>query len=251
MHTGWRLERTYLAGAGRDESRLEGLDVVWADPLNTSGHAALWADNGTGKTMITALRYALYLPHSRDFIRGDSDRSLAKLVRSRDVCHVVEQASRVVGGELQRVVVGMVAGWPDGGTKDLENPGRLQRLYYGWLTGADGPTIDDLPFRTDTGRWATRTQFANDVRAMLPPGGAGPPHPPGDNQGGWQRWLTAAGVDLDQVRFQTVMNASEGGVDRVMRFADSDAFVQWLIGATTASLSIPSNRGDSVMPLRP
>jgi len=29
-----------------------------------------------------------------DSIRGDSDRFLAKLVRSRDVCHVVEQGGR-------------------------------------------------------------------------------------------------------------------------------------------------------------
>src|SRR5690242_12135862 len=108
MQPGWRLERSFLAGAGLLESRLEGLDLRWSEPLEQTAHAALWADNGTGKTMITALRYALYLPHSRDFIRGDSDRSLAKLVRSRDVCHVVEQASRIVDGEVQRIVVGMV-----------------------------------------------------------------------------------------------------------------------------------------------
>jgi hypothetical protein len=82
MQTGWRLERTYLAGAGFPESRLEGLDINWADPLEPTGHAALWADNGAGKTTITALRFALYLPHSRDFIRGNSDRSLGKLVYS-------------------------------------------------------------------------------------------------------------------------------------------------------------------------
>ncbi|RAS64781.1 chromosome segregation ATPase [Lentzea atacamensis] len=238
MHTAWRLERTYLAGAGRDESRLEGLDIGWADPFDASGHAALWADNGTGKTMITALRYALYLPHSRDFIRGDSDRSLAKLVRSRDVCHVVEQVSRVVDGELQRVVVGMVAEWPDGGTRDLDNPGRLHRHFYGWQCGVAGPTIDDLPFRTQAGRWATRPQFISGVREILPRSGAGAPYAPSDHQGSWQRWLANAGIDLEQVRFQTIMNASEGGVDRVMRFADSDAFVRWLTGATMSSSTV-------------
>lgn len=90
IQTGWRVERTYLAGAGLAESRLEGLDITWSSPLESTGHAALWADNGTGKTMITALRYALYLPDSRDFIRGNSERSLAKPVRSGDGCHVVE-----------------------------------------------------------------------------------------------------------------------------------------------------------------
>ncbi|WP_326946919.1 hypothetical protein OG439_47760 [Amycolatopsis sp. NBC_01307] len=238
MHLGWRLERTYLAGAGLAESRLEGLDLVWSEPLDPTAHAALWADNGTGKTMITALRYALYLPDSRDFIRGDSDRSLAKLVRSRDVCHVVEQASRVVDGELQRVVVGMVAGWPGGGTQDLENPSRLHRMFYGWFTGEHGPTIDDLPFRTDIGRWATHAQFVDGVRAVLPPGGAAPPYPPSDHQRNWRRWLDVVGVDLDQIRFQAVMNAAEGGVDRVMRFTDSDAFVQWLIGATMPTSTV-------------
>ena len=89
MQTGWRLERTYLAGAGFPESRLEGLDINWSDPLDPTGHAALWADNGTRKTTITALRFALYLPHTRDFVRGDSDRSLARLVYSGNVCHVV------------------------------------------------------------------------------------------------------------------------------------------------------------------
>lgn len=34
------------------------------------------------------------------------------------------------------------------------------------------------------------------------------------------------------------MNASEGGVDRVMRFADSDAFVRWLIGATMPTSTV-------------
>jgi hypothetical protein len=238
MQTGWRLERTYLAGAGFPESRLEGLDINWADPLEPTGHAALWADNGAGKTTITALRFALYLPHTRDFIRGNSDRSLAKLVYSGDVCHVVEQATRVVDGEMQRIVVGMVADWPDGGTQDLDNPSRLDRVFYGWVANPLGPTIDDLPFRTSIGRWATRGQFVDALRALLPDGGALPPHPPSDHQGQWRRWLIAAGVDLEQVRFQTAMNASEGGVDRVMQFADSDAFARWLIGATTPTSTV-------------
>ncbi|MGH3500981.1 MAG: hypothetical protein ACRDQA_08815 [Nocardioidaceae bacterium] len=238
MQTGWRLERSYLAGAGFPESRLEGLDIDWSEPLDQTGHAALWADNGTGKTTITALRFAVYLPHPRDFIRGNSDRSLAKLVHSGDVCHIVEQATRVVDGELQRVVVGMVADWDDGGTQDLDNPSKLRRMFYGWVTGELGPTISDLPFRTNIGRRATRTQFVEAVRGLLPDGGALPPHPPSDHQTQWRKWLTAAGVDLDQVRFQAVMNASEGGVDSVMRFSDSDQFVQWLVGAITPTSTV-------------
>jgi hypothetical protein len=233
MQAGWRLERTYLAGAGYPESRLEGLDISWSDPAEPTGHAALWADNGTGKTTITALRFALYLPNIRDFVRGDSDRSLARLVYSGHVCHIVEQATRQVQGEQQRLVIGMVADWPDGGTQDLDNPSRLRRDFYGWVTGPQGPTISDLPFRTRAGRWATRAQFADAVRALAPSGGALPPHLTSDHQTQWQRWLTAAGVDLEQVRFQAAMNASEGGVDNVMRFADSDDFVKWLIGAIT------------------
>ncbi len=233
MQTGWRLERTYLAGAGFPESRLEGLDINWSDPLDPTGHAALWADNGTGKTTITALRFALYLPHTRDFVRGDSDRSLARLVYSGNVCHVVEQATRQVNGELQRIVIGMVADWPDGGTQDLANPSRLHREFYGWVTSPQGPTISDLPFRTGAGRWATRAQFVDAVRAIAPSGGALPPHLPSTHQTQWQQWLMAAGVDLEQIRFQAAMNASEGGVDHVMRFTDSDGFVKWLIGAIT------------------
>jgi hypothetical protein len=238
MQTGWRLERTYLAGAGFPEARLEGLDIHWSDPFAPTGHAALWADNGTGKTTITALRYAVYLPHARDFIRGESDRSLARLVYSGDVCHVVEQSTRVVDGELQRIVAGMVADWADGGTQDLANPSRLTRMFYGWVTGTRGPTIDDLPFRTSVGRWATRTQFVDALRGLLPEGGALPSFPPSDHQAAWKKWLTAAGVDLEQVRFQAVMNALEGGVERVMRFSDSDEFVRWLIGATTPTSTV-------------
>ncbi|HUZ55899.1 MAG TPA: hypothetical protein VMU94_25650 [Streptosporangiaceae bacterium] len=233
MQTGWRLERTYLAGAGYPESRLEGLDISWADPAEPTGHAALWADNGTGKTTITALRFALYLPNLRDFVRGDSDRSLARLIYSGNVCHVVEQATREVNGELQRIVMGMVADWPDGGTQNLDNPSRLQRDFYGWVTGPRGPAISDLPFRTASGRWATRAQFTDATRALAPGGGALPPHLPSDHQAQWQQWLMAAGIDLEQIRFQAAMNASEGGVDNVMRFADSDGFVKWLIGAIT------------------
>lgn len=233
MQTGWRLERTYLAGAGYPESRLEGLDINWSDPAEPTGHAALWADNGTGKTTITALRFALYLPNLRDFVRGDSDRSLARLVYSGNVCHVVEQATRQVNGEPQRIVIGMVADWPDGGTQNLDNPSRLHRDFYGWVTGPQGPTISDLPFRTQTGRWATRAQFADAVRTLAPGGGALPPHLPSDHQTQWQQWLMAAGIDLEQIRFQAAMNASEGGVDHVMRFTDSDDFVKWLIGAIT------------------
>jgi hypothetical protein len=233
MQTGWRLERTYLAGAGFPESRLEGLDVNWSEPLEPTGHAALWADNGTGKTTITALRFALYLPHPRDFVRGNSDRSLARLVYSGRVCHVVEQATRQVNGELQRIVAGMVAYWPEGGMQDLDNPSRLRREYYGWVTGPHGPSISDLPFRTSIGRWATRSQFVEAIRVIAPSGGALPPHLPSEHQTQWQLWLSAAGIDLEQIRFQAAMNASEGGVDHVMRFPDSDGFVKWLIGAIT------------------
>jgi hypothetical protein len=235
---GWRLERTYLAGAGMDEARLEGLDIAWSDEFDADGHAALWADNGTGKTTITALRYALYLPNTRDFIRGDSDRSLAKLVRSGEVCHVVEQATRMVHGERQRLVVGMVVSWADGGTQDLDNPAKLTRDFYGWLSGPDGRTIDDLPFRTDVGHWATHKQFVAAVRDVLPHGGAAAPYAPSDRQKHWQDWLVSAGVDLGQVRFQAIMNASEGGVDKVMRFSDSDAFVRWLVGATMPTSTV-------------
>ncbi|MCI4142260.1 hypothetical protein [Streptomyces sp. MMS20-AI2-20] len=249
MQTGWRLERTYLAGAGFPESRLEGLSINWSDPFEPTGHAALWADNGTGKTTITALRFGLYLPHARDFIRGESDRSLAKLVRSGDVCHVVEQATRVVGGELQRIVMGMVADWADGGTQDLDNPRKLQRDFYGWVTYGSGPTIEDLPFRTSVSRRATHTQFVEAVRGMLPTGGALPPHRPSDHQRAWGDWLAAAGVDVEQLRFQSDMNASEGGVDHVMRFPDSDACVRWLIGATTPTTTV-EQIGKSIEVLR-
>jgi hypothetical protein len=237
MQTGWRLERTYLAGAGYPESRLEGLDLRWSDPFEPSGHAALWADNGTGKTTVTALRFALYLPHSRDFVRGDSDRSLAKLVYSGRVCHVVEQATREVNGELQRLVVGMVAHW-DGGTQDLGNPSKLHRSFYGWVSGPQGPTIDDLPFRSSAGRWATSMQFTDAAREAAPRGGALPPFLPSGHQTQWGQWLAAADVDLTQMRFQAAMNGSEGGVDNVMRFADSDAFVQWLVGAITSTSTV-------------
>jgi len=249
MQTGWRLERTHLAGAGFPESRLEGLSINWSDPFEPTGHAALWADNGTGKTTITALRFGLYLPHARDFIRGESDRSLAKLVRSGDVCHVVEQATRVVDGELQRIVMGMVADWADGGTQDLDNPRKLQRDFYGWVTYGSGPTIEDLPFRTSIGRRATHAQFVEAVRGMLPNGGALPPHRPSDHQRTWGDWLAAAGIDVEQLRFQSDMNASEGGVDHVMRFPDSDACVRWLIGATTPTTTV-EQIGKSIEVLR-
>jgi hypothetical protein len=76
------------------------------------------------------------------------------------------------------------------------------------------------------------------VREVLPHGGAAAPYAASDHQEHWQEWLLSAGVDLDQVRFQTIMNASEGGVDKVMRFADSDAFVRWLIGATMPTSTV-------------
>jgi len=107
------------------------------------------------------------------------------------------------------MVIGMVADWPDGGTQDLDNPSRLHREFYGWVTSPQGPTISDLPFRTGVGRWATRAQFVDAVRAIAPTGGALPPHLPSTHQTQWQQWLMAAGVDLEQIRFQAAMNASE------------------------------------------
>lgn len=241
MLSGWRLERTFLTGAGQAESRLEGLDITWSDP-DQATHAALWADNGTGKTMITALRFALYLPGV--FIRGDSDRNLASLVTTGDVCHVVEQATRVVDGEVQRIVAGMIASWPDPGTQDLDNPGRLRRLFYGWLPGPDEPTIDDLPFRTDAGRWASAAQYLTSLRQLLPDGSTVPPHAPSEHHGRWREWLQGgAGIDVEQVKIQTEMNASEGGIDQVMKFTDSDAFIRWLIGATMPATTVAQITG--------
>ncbi len=245
MQVGWRLERTYLAGAGYPESRLEGLDIPWSDPFESSGHAALWADNGTGKSTITALRFALYLPHPREFVRGDSDRSLSKLIPPGRVCHVVEQATRVANGELQRLVAGMVASWQKG----RDNLETLKRHFYGWVTGPGGPTISELPFQTAAGRWATSAQYTDAIRELIPRGGALPPHPPSDHQDQWGTWLTAADVDLTQMRFQAAMNASEGGVEHLMRFADSDDFVRWLIGTITPTSTV-EQIGSSIEVLR-
>ena len=245
MQVGWRLERTYLTGAGYPESRLEGLDIYWSDPFESSGHAALWADNGTGKSTITSLRFALYLPHPRDFVRGDSDRSLSKLVPSGRVCHVVEQATREANGELQRLVVGMVASWQRG----RDNAETLKRHFYGWVTGPDGPTISELPFQTAAGRWATSAQFMDAIGQLMPQGGALPPHSPSEHQDQWGTWLIAADVDLTQMRFQAAMNASEGGVERVMRFADSDDFVRWLVGTITPTSTV-EQIGTSIEVLR-
>ncbi len=245
MQVGWRLERTYLAGAGYPESRLEGLDIHWSDPFESSGHAALWADNGTGKSTITSLRFALYLPHPRDFVRGDSDRSLSKLVPSGRVCHVVEQATREANGELQRLVVGMVASWQKG----RDNAETLKRHFYGWVTGPDGPTISELPFQTAAGRWATSAQFTDAIGHLMPQGGALPPHSPSEHQDQWGTWLIAADVDLTQMRFQAAMNASEGGVDKVMRFTDSDDFVRWLVGTITPTSTV-EQIGTSIEVLR-
>ena len=245
MQIGWRLERTYLAGAGYPESRLEGLDIHWSDPFESSGHAALWADNGTGKSTITALRFALYLPHPRDFVRGDSDRSLSKLVPSGRVCHVVEQAAREVNGELQRLVVGMVASWQKG----RDNAEVLKRHFYGWVSGPDGLTISELPFQTVAGRWATSEQFTDAIGQLMPRGGALPPHPPSEHQDHWGTWLTTADVDLTQMRFQAAMNASEGGVEHVMRFTDSDDFVRWLVGTITPTSTV-EQIGKSIEVLR-
>jgi hypothetical protein len=245
MQVGWRLERTYLAGAGYPESRLEGLDIYWSDPFESSGHAALWADNGTGKSTITSLRFALYLPHPRDFVRGDSDRSLSKLVPSGRVCHVVEQATREANGELQRLVVGMVASWQKG----RDNAETLKRHFYGWVTGPDGPTISELPFQTAAGRWTTSAQFMDAIGQLMPQGGALPPHSPSEHQDQWGTWLIAADVDLTQMRFQAAMNASEGGVDKVMRFADSDDFVRWLVGTITPTSTV-EQIGSSIEVLR-
>jgi len=245
MQVGWRLERTYLAGAGYPESRLEGLDIYWSDPFESSGHAALWADNGTGKSTITSLRFALYLPHPRDFVRGDSDRSLSKLVPSGRVCHVVEQATREANGELQRLVVGMVASWQKG----RDNAETLKRHFYGWVTGPDGPTIGELPFQTAVGRWATSAQFMDAIGQLMPQCGALPPHSPSEHQDQWGTWLIAADVDLTQMRFQAAMNASEGGVDKVMRFNDSDDFVRWLVGTITPTSTV-EQIGSSIEVLR-
>ena len=55
-----------MASAGLIESRLEGLDLDWFDPFDPTTHTASWADDGIGKTMITALHYALHLPTARE-----------------------------------------------------------------------------------------------------------------------------------------------------------------------------------------
>ncbi|OIV38531.1 hypothetical protein BIV57_05195 [Mangrovactinospora gilvigrisea] len=232
MRTSWRLERTYLSGVGYPEARCESLDINFADSSGPIEHSVVCGENGVGKTTMTALRFSLYLPHVRDFIRGDSDRSLAKLVRGDDVCHVVEQATRIVGDETQRIVLGMVAHWSDG-VRHLDEPGSLARTYYGWITYGTGPSLVDLPFRTTSGNRTPAPQYLSAVRALLPDTGALPPHPPSSNHEQWLAWQRAADVDLEQVRFQARMNATEGGIDQMMRFHDSDAFVQWFIGATT------------------
>lgn len=47
------------------ESRPEGFDLDWSDPFDPTTHTVSWADGGIGKTMITALHYALHLPTER------------------------------------------------------------------------------------------------------------------------------------------------------------------------------------------
>lgn len=139
----------------------------------------------------------------------------------------------------------MVASWQRG----RDNAETLKRHFYGWLTGPDGPTISELPFQTAAGRWATSAQFADAIVQLMPQGGVLPPHSPSEHQDQWGMWLTAADVDLTQMRFRAAMNASEGGVEHVMRFADSDDFVRWLVGTITPTSTV-EQIGSSIEVLR-
>ena len=245
MQVGWRLERTYLAGAGYPESRLEGLDIHWSDPFESSGHAALWADNGTGKSTITSLRFALYLP-----IPGSSSGATptghCRNWFPQDAC--ATSWSRPPGWRTANCS-GSSPEWSRAGRRDGTTLETLKRHFYGWVTGPDGPTISELPFQTAAGRWATSAQYTDAIRELIPRGGALPPHPPSDHQDQWGTWLTAADVDLTQMRFQAAMNASEGGVEHVMRFTDSDDFVRWLIGTITPTSTV-EQIGSSIEVLR-
>ena len=228
----WRMTRFYLAAVGTREARFEPLDIdlrIDGDPV----HNVLWADNGTGKTKITALLSSLWLPRTSDFLKGSTNRSLGKIVRGDDTTHVVVEAVRGEGRDRQRLVAGMVVEWKNR-RQDLDNQTDLERHFYGWVTDdVLGPGIDDLPFRNGEGRWVTRRQFT-DALAVLPlDGPTQMVRRPTGTQKDWAKWLETVGIDQDQLRAQKEMNADEGGIVEVIGFSDADDFVRWLLRMTS------------------
>jgi hypothetical protein len=214
------------------------MDDLVMDFRDADGNAAdstLWLRNGGGKSSILNLFFAIIRPHRHEFLGGQSEarqRSLDDYILAGDRAITaaewsLDAASGTLGFGGERLITGVFY-------ERREAGGELRRLFFATRVAAAHPqsTLEGLPVYlpgSDGGRRrATLSSFREawlGLRDQAPHLGVFAT----DNQREWQETLEAARIDPELFSYQVRMNAREGGVDELFRFATAEAFVDFLL----------------------
>lgn len=228
----YRLRRMYLDSIGIPTNRFLDVMAEFTDSEGNPGDSIVWLRNGAGKTTMISLLLALIRPARREFLAGQkkNNRALEDLVLSADTAHVVAEWVGP-GGEL--LLTGAVYEWNNRHRPhDYNTKGKAELKRSWWCLTPDpeidGATLDTLPFTRRTAGAYDRAQFCAHIHSLA---GQGLSAFVGtDSITNWHTALRERHFDPGLFEYFLVVNAAEGGMDKMFENIDSPGrFVQYLL----------------------
>jgi hypothetical protein len=229
-----QLLRLRFVSLGHPQARMDDLVLDFQGPDGRPTDSTLWLRNGGGKSSILNLFFAIVRPHKGEFLGGKAEakqRSLNDYILAGDRGVAVAEwqldpAADALGLDTERFITGVFYERRDGS-------GDLRRLFFSCRVAAEHPesTLEGLPlFAASDGARTRRTLGAfreswRSLRDRAPHLGVGDT----ENQREWQEVLESARIDPELFSYQVTMNQREGGADELFRFAEAEAFVDFLL----------------------
>ena len=228
-----RITRIHFTGLGHKDARFPALTLDLRDPAGNAADSVIWAENGTGKSLLLSLFFSTYRPNQRFFLGKLAESGLRELgayLRDRDLGFVVTEwdltddraeASLLADGPREALLVGQALSW-----RGLDKTtGDLRRRFFTLRPGRD-VTFDTLPILGLGEPVASFEAFGDWLDAQQ----KGQPrlgivHT--TNQTEWREHLESNHLDPELFTFQLRMNEREGGINNLFNELKRDAdFIQ-------------------------